>query len=245
MNDQFRVKLERQTWLEIGEYLKKSDTIIVPFGAVEQHGPSCPLGTDKLIAEHIATMLGAKKNVLVGPAIPVGDSLIHLNFLGTIALNPSTLLLVAKDYIKSLYGVGFRRFLVVNGHEDNRPPLLSAFSELGNELSGLKYDVCEFWDFEPFRDKMFQYFGDRYGGHADACDASIVMAIEESLVIKERLASEYPHVSYRISRDLVGDLYTRSGVINADQRLASVDIGRELLEVAIQCYSQKLAQLME
>ena len=33
---------------EVGELLRTTDTVILPFGAIEQHGPALPMGTDTL-----------------------------------------------------------------------------------------------------------------------------------------------------------------------------------------------------
>ncbi len=244
MNTKYRsVYLPYRTWKEVQEYLKASDEVIVPVGANEQHGPSCPLITDALLAQHIALEVGLQASVLVGPTIPVGDSLIHLGFAGTISLKPSTLLLVIRDYVTSLYKSGFRRFLVVDGHADNLGIVFAAFSELGEELSQLRYEVRDFWDFSSFRKIMQEAFGDRRGGHADATDASLLLAIDESLVHKELLASEYPKVEYRISRDLVSELYTTSGVIHADQRMASKETGERLLQETVKGYLDLLQHL--
>lgn len=237
------IQLKYKTWKQVQEYLENSNLIIVPIGAIEQHGPSCPLFTDALIADFLALRLGANNNVLVAPCIPFGDSLIHLNFSGTISLKPSTLMLVIKDYITSLYEGGFRKFLVVNGHGDNYGVIVAAFSELGNELRNLRYHVKDFWDFQPFREIMKKEFGDQFGGHADATDASILLAINKSLVNKDLLVGEFPKVKYWISRDLVSELYTKSGVINSDQRLASAEIGTKLIDEAIEGYTELLKRL--
>ncbi|MFB5191771.1 creatininase family protein [Alicyclobacillus fastidiosus] len=239
------VRLAYKTWKQVQEYLNYDQTVIIPVGANEQHGPSCPVVTDTLLAEHLALEVGRRQGVLVGPTLPIGDSLIHLGFPGTIAFRPSTLMSVIKDYVTSLHKAGFRRFFVVNGHGDNKPPLQSAFSELGEELSEIRYFVHDFWDFPNFREILNDEFGDPNGGHADACDASLLMAIDPSLVNESLLTSEFPKVRYWISRDLVDDLYTKSGVIGSDQRLASKEVGKKLLEEAIQCYSQLLMELME
>lgn len=224
------IQLKYKTWKQVQLYLEKSDLIIVPIGAIEQHGPSCPLFTDSLIAEYFALTVGLANNVLVAPTINIGDSLIHLNFPGTISFKPTTLIAVIKDYINSLYKGGFRRFFVINGHGDNYGSILASFSELGNELTNLRYNVKDFWDFPTFREIMKKEFGDSNGGHADATDASILLSIDESLVNKDLLENEFAKVHYWISRDLVDELYTKSGVINSNQCLASLEIGDKLIK---------------
>ncbi len=237
------IELKYRTWKDVESYLANTDLIVVPVGAIEQHGTSCPLYTDALLAEYFGLQVGLANNVWVAPTISIGDSLIHLNFPGTISLKPTTLIAVIKDYIGSLYIGGFRRFLIVNGHGDNYGCILAAFSELGNELPSLRYFVKDFWDFPSFRAIMKKEFGDSNGGHADASDASILLAIDEFLVKKDLLNKEYAKVKYWIGRDLVDELYTKSGVINSDQRLATSKIGKKLISAAVNGYSDLIKEL--
>jgi len=49
------VWLHEMTWEEIGAKLDDGlDTIILPCGSTEQHGPHQPLGTDTLVAKTLA-----------------------------------------------------------------------------------------------------------------------------------------------------------------------------------------------
>lgn len=41
--------LAKMNYLEVEEYLKKSDTIVIPVGSLENHGKHMPLGTEGLI----------------------------------------------------------------------------------------------------------------------------------------------------------------------------------------------------
>ena len=34
------------SWVEVKEWLEKTDTVIVPVGSIEQHGPALPCGVD-------------------------------------------------------------------------------------------------------------------------------------------------------------------------------------------------------
>ena len=42
------------TYVDVGEYLKEKDTILVPMASTEQHGPHLPLKTDTFTAEEVA-----------------------------------------------------------------------------------------------------------------------------------------------------------------------------------------------
>jgi creatinine amidohydrolase len=45
------------TWPEVEERLKECDTVIVPIGSVEQHGPALPLDNDHFIAQRVSEMV--------------------------------------------------------------------------------------------------------------------------------------------------------------------------------------------
>jgi creatinine amidohydrolase len=241
----FPCRLGSRTYLEVQEYLRKNDLILVPIGSHEQHGPSCPLFTDILIAESIALRVASELELLVGPAINLGDSIIHLDYPGTISIRPSVMIQYVADYVRSLHHSGFRRLLFVNGHSDNTPILLATLSELGGELRGLRYIVKDFWDFPRFRDLMKKYFNDEYGGHADETDASMLWAFGERYVRPDKFVDGYPSRLYRISRDLVRDLYTTTGVICGDQRLSSPQIGEQLIEESIAGYRHEVRLLAD
>ena len=50
--------LSKMNYLEVEEYLKKSDTIVIPIGSLENHGKHMPLGTDTMIPDKIALATG-------------------------------------------------------------------------------------------------------------------------------------------------------------------------------------------
>lgn len=236
-------KLLYFSWPEVEEYLKSSNAIIVPVGAVEQHGPSCPLGTDSILADFIAEQIGQITNILVGPCIPIGDSLVHCAFPGTIAIRPSTLMAVIRDYVNSLYRAGFRRFLILGTHWDNHFPVAASLSELADEKSDLRFIVKDFWEFSSVLAIMKEEFNES-GGHADAADVSILLAIDDLLVNQSLLTAEFPTVNYQVSRDLIKQSVTTSGVIGSDQRKASIKAGQRLLEAITNEYVKTARELL-
>ena len=48
------VWIQELTWEEVASYLRTRDTIIVPFGTTEQHGPAGSLGLDAYVAIGLA-----------------------------------------------------------------------------------------------------------------------------------------------------------------------------------------------
>ena len=96
------MRLQLSTWQEVDSYLEASRGIIIPIGSTEQHGPNGLIGTDAICPEVIALAAAAQCGALVGPTISVGMAQHHLGFSGSVALRPTTLIAVVRDYVLSL-----------------------------------------------------------------------------------------------------------------------------------------------
>lgn len=116
------VRFEKLRLPELQEYAASRATVLVPIGAIEQHGPHLPVDTDTFAATTVALACAQEfDDVLVAPAVPWGLSNAHVDLGGTLTLRPSTLLDVGMDLTESLVGAGFGRIVWVNGHLGNRP----------------------------------------------------------------------------------------------------------------------------
>lgn len=132
-----------RSWMQVEEYLKKDDRVILVLGASEQHG-YLSLLTDSKIPLALAEAAAEKSGVLVAPPLNFGCSPYFLAYPGTISLRSTTMMAVVEDIVRSLYGQGFRRFLVLNGHGGNR--IVSVLlHELANDLPGLKMRWYDWW----------------------------------------------------------------------------------------------------
>lgn len=105
------------TFKEIQE--AKPEIAVLPVGSLEQHSLHLPIGTDFLMAEHLARMVAEKLGAFLLPAQPYGNSQEHQGFPGTVWISPTTLGLVVKDICQALKQQGFRKIVVINGHGAN------------------------------------------------------------------------------------------------------------------------------
>ncbi len=139
------VWLQELTWEEVAAYLRERDTILVPFGTTEQHGPAGPLGLDSYVAIALAEDAARKAGVLSAPPVWYGDSSHHLGFAGTISLRTETLIEVVYDIVRSLARHGFTRILLINGHKwTNLAALTSAARNIREfELPGVRTAVAD------------------------------------------------------------------------------------------------------
>src|SRR5512133_3270097 len=94
--------LPDMTWPEVESLLSRTDIVIVPVTAIEQHGPQLPIGTDYYTAEGLAKLIAQKADVLVAPVLMPGISPYHMEFPGTITLSPDTVQRVYFEAAQSL-----------------------------------------------------------------------------------------------------------------------------------------------
>src|SRR2546421_12694545 len=100
--------LHELAWPEVRDYLEKNDTILIPVGAIEQHGMHLPLQTDSAAAIDVALSVSQETGVLVCPPLWFGWSHHHMGYPGTIALRPASFLRLLADVGQGLSYHGFR-----------------------------------------------------------------------------------------------------------------------------------------
>jgi len=107
-------------WLQLEEYLRTDDRIVLPVGSTEQHA-YLSLATDSILAERVSVEAAEPLGVPVLPAMPFGIAPGFAAFPGSVSLRRETLVAVISEALDTLHGQGFRGFLVVNGHGGNDP----------------------------------------------------------------------------------------------------------------------------
>jgi creatinine amidohydrolase len=130
-------------WMQVEDYLKKDDRLMLVIGSTEQHG-YLSLATDTKIPLAMAEAAGEKSGVLVAPPIYFGCSPYFLAYPGTISLRLTTLMAIVEDVIRSAYGHGFRRFLILNGHGGNTAVKVF-LDELANALPEMRVRWYAWW----------------------------------------------------------------------------------------------------
>ena len=124
--------LEEATWCEIETLVGQGRrTALLALGSVEQHGPHLPLGTDRWIARALVEGLAERLDDAVAlPALALGCASEHLDFPGTLHIEPSTLEAILGDLLASLMRHGFERAFVFTAHGGNVDALVEMRSRL-------------------------------------------------------------------------------------------------------------------
>ena len=177
------MRLGEMNWTALSERLDQGPLdVIIPLGALEQHGPHLPLDTDALIAEVVADRAARTAGeCVVSPCIPVGASSHHLAFPGTASLSDKTLRSVLAEVIQTLLGHGFRGAYLVTGHAGNVGAMAAVMAELD---PADRSRVVSFDDWPAQREAVHQVAEVRLnmdrelvGTHGGHFETSIMLAI--------------------------------------------------------------------
>ena len=114
------MRVQDCNWMQIEEYLRGDDRIVLPFGSIEQHA-YLSLGVDMILSERVAVEAAEPLGVPVMPSLPYGLTPYFAAYPGSPTLSVETYQSVVRDLLDSLHGQGFRRFVLVNGHGGNDP----------------------------------------------------------------------------------------------------------------------------
>ncbi|NLS70662.1 MULTISPECIES: creatininase family protein [Bradyrhizobium] len=187
------LRLELMSFEQVSAALAAgASTVLIPCGAVEQHGPHLPLCMDADHADAIAARLARHLGrTLIAPTIKVGCSAHHLVFPGTISIRPETFESICLDYCTSLARHGFRRILLFSGHIGNFPALQDMLPRLRSAVP-VDVEIDAYCDavawIERWRSAVEQAGGDpnAVGGHADIAETSLMMLLRPDSVRLDR-----------------------------------------------------------
>ena len=127
-------RLEELTGPAAAAALGEDATVLVPIGAIEQHGPHLPLSVDWIIADEVASAVidrvGDELPVWLVPTLPFSKSNEHAWSSGTIWLSQQTMMHVLDDIGRCVAQSGAMRIVFLNGHGGNSTLLNVACREL-------------------------------------------------------------------------------------------------------------------
>ncbi len=187
---------------QLREAARQDAMVILPLGAIEQHGPHLPVEVDSQLGEQVALrtarLLDARgQKVLVLPMLWAGVSEHHMSFGGTITLDLPTYAAVIEGIIKSVIRHGFRRVVLLNGHGGNENALRCITDELTPKY---RIPIVEFTYWYAAAEAIEAILETQTGlQHACEAETSMMMAVRPELVAEARIplakANRTPDVS--------------------------------------------------
>lgn len=187
------MQLEKITMPEFISHLKKTKTIIIPFGAVEEHGSHLPLCTDTLTVDEVLRMVTKKKKVFLAPTVNYGVMLSNKKHPGSLGISSEALRRVTTDIIRDAYEKGLRNFLLISGHGGrlHMAALKEAAETLIEELDETIMAVFCLDDvLIKIRGEISETKNDSHSGELET---SMMLSLAPGLV-KGRSKEEYPNL---------------------------------------------------
>jgi creatinine amidohydrolase len=257
--------IHQMSWPQIAEFLKRSDTVLVPIGATEQHGLHTPLMVDTGWAVATCEETAKRADILIAPPTHFGWSSHHMGYAGCITLRPETLTQVALDIGESLAYHGFKKIIFVNGNRiANLPPLDIAAAKLRTRTGAFVAiaDVSML-----AREEFAQIAESAPGGlgHGGESETSLMLAYWPDLVDMEKAVSVFPpvrkygpHLNSEMRTEANGignriqiphevESYTASnrasGGTSGDARSATADKGLRMVEALARNLAEFVAEI--
>jgi creatinine amidohydrolase len=247
--------LSQLRWPEVVEAAARpGSTVVWPFGAIEQHGPHLPLGTDALFAERVCTAVLEKlppdRPIWQLPTQSLGFSHEHRGFAGTLSLPPELLLGLVVAVGSDLAAAGFQRLVLLNGHGGQIALLEVAARQLHAARPELAVLPCFLWRGPEGIAQRIPEPERQRGLHAGLAETSLMLHLAADLVgitpeadgpgqePPEGWSLEGLAPCAWLTREI-----SRSGVIG-DPAGASAELGHELFEALVEGWRCRFESLL-
>jgi creatinine amidohydrolase len=179
MDQPQRFSLDELSWIDVAAHLARDPRLIIPIGALEQHGPHLPLGTNVLIARHFALELSQEFGVLRAPTLYYGVNVsTERHYAGTATLRQKTLHRALNELLATWELQGITEFILITAHRHE--PHLDALATLITRVARVR--VVSIWDVD-IADLLEAQPGPL---HADEAETSVMLFLYPDLVRMER-----------------------------------------------------------
>ena len=209
--------LPHMTRPEVEDLLTRTDMVILPVGALEQHALHLPMGTDFISGVERAKLIAQETDALVVPILTLGQSPYHMGFAGSISLRSETIQAVYFEAVQSLLRHGFKRFLFLNAHGGNRATVDFLVDRINQETAGIAVNLGSAAN--PFMTRTEQAPATVLDRHAGVSETSRTMYLAPDLVdlsIAETATITMPDHLQRMVPDLLAGDPTVSRVLLAE-----------------------------
>jgi creatinine amidohydrolase len=228
--------MEDMRWPEIGARLAAGWPVIVPIGArSKEHGHHLPMSTDYRYARALCDGIAGELPVLIAPVVDFGYYPAFLRYPGSQHLRAETFIAVLTDIIDRLLDQGAAHIAIVNTGVSTEGPVQIACRDI-LVRRGVQIPVA---DLRFLGRATAGLLEQKYGGHADERETSVMLAVCPELVDMSQAVPDYGHMldqpksvftaSVVFNPDpATGTQYSATGV-RGDPSLATAEKGRAIL----------------
>jgi creatinine amidohydrolase len=166
--------------------------VLLPVGAIEQHGPHLPVDVDNRIVVWLCNEAARRRPdlILSVPPIHYGFNEHNMGFPGTITVGVDHFMGHVYDVCLSFVRQGHTRIVLVNGHGSNALPCALVARRIVNETEDALAAAINHWQLA--RELAARIRETPVGGIAHACEfeTSWYLYLEPALVRMEQAVSD-------------------------------------------------------
>lgn len=169
---------------------ENKSVVVIPVGAIEQHGTHLPVDTDINNAFELAARTArARSDLIVAPPIWWGVSAHHLYLPGVLTLTSETFIKLVQEICLSIRHHRFERIVLLNGHGGNQAALSVAVQDLATRHNCHVIAVT-YWNL--IGKEANEIRTSRLGGAGHACEFETSL----QLAFRSHLVAALPEASY-------------------------------------------------
>ncbi|MFV0253325.1 MAG: creatininase family protein [Beutenbergiaceae bacterium] len=218
------------TWPQVRAAVDAQPWALLTLGAVEEHGPHLPLGTDTMVARSFSTRLAQSAGLLELPTMPYGQVWSLKNFDGSLSISDTTLMRLIMELADGLQRVGVRGLVLFSAHLGNVNAMKAAVRRLAED-GGLPALSLAY----PGLNEIAEQVADSPRSHphimhADELETSVMLALHPQAVNMDAAVREYPDYPQHFdAASLRWDAVNASGVFG-DATAATADKGSRIVD---------------
>lgn len=249
------------SWPQIKEHIDRNALVILPFGAIEEHGLHLPVNVDAVIAEEIARRVGeavkGRVPVLIMPVVWAAYSIHKMNkWPGVISIRSEILVEAWFDLMASLVKMGFKKLLCLNAHGQN-PEMIKLVARRISDEFDVNVVTTNCWSMAA--ETMKKIRKSEIGGCAHGCEfETSLMLFLTDLVDMTKATKEdaIKHHSDFFPGDMFGSATggtflstwhmqeSKTGIYG-DPTVATKETGRLLVEGMVRNYVRLIDEYMQ
>jgi creatinine amidohydrolase len=218
------------SWPEVAGAVERTPWALLSFGAVEEHGPHLPLGTDTFAAEQLSARIAAAADLIELPVMPFGQVWSLEHFDGSLSISDETLVSLIIELANGLERVGVRGLVLFTAHLGNAAALKRATRVL-EESDGLPALALSYPGLATVAAEVRESPESHPAiMHADELETSVLLALRSDVVRMDRAVSEYPTYPGHFNNAPVRwDTVSASGVFG-DATTATAEKGERIVD---------------
>ncbi len=222
------------SWPEVGRILAREPRLILPVGALDQHGPHLPLGANVLVATRVAEEVSERLGVLRAPPFYYGVAVGGGPFAGVAGLRRKTFHRAINELLARWEDHGVTEFIIVTAHRYD-PHLEALLMALTQTALTTVYDLFQI-------DVSDLVEGDPETEHAGELETSLMLHLAPDRVHLEE-ATDFVPEARALRRYTRGRVPTpppvSGGIVGAPSR-ATREKGRAVFDRYVETLSAAL-----